>query len=393
MVHGRYGSANGETLYVSGGGISEHELWGLGGDDVLYGWTVANPDLDTSDEIYGDRAPSPNEIQYNPNTTPPGQPGDDVIYGGGGSDRLYGDGGNDLIFGDKALGGFSAPAGRDQLEGGEGNDWLYGGGGNDTLKGESGDDYLDGAFGGSTSEIDTLTGGPGADTFGLGYTGSYTEIKYLGSGYAVIKDFNWRDRDKIRIGGSRSDYTLDKSQNRSGNAALDTAIYRSGDLIAVVEDTTDVLPLRDFTTPVLTNSIQVEAENMRLTTYRVETNSAASGGRVISLRDAADNSGTASYTFSGVSGFYDMLINYVDENDGQARLNVRVDGTSVDDWVLDYNLGSGDPIAQTFTQRTISRIPLDAGDTISIQGTRNSNEWARVDSISLIPLVGVGSYF
>jgi Ca2+-binding RTX toxin-like protein len=48
---------------------------------------------------------------------------------------------------------------------------------NDTLLGGSDNDYLDGAFGGYTSEQDKLTGGSGADVFSLGYTGSYTEIK------------------------------------------------------------------------------------------------------------------------------------------------------------------------------------------------------------------------
>ncbi|GAB4230964.1 MAG: hypothetical protein Kow00121_59670 [Elainellaceae cyanobacterium] len=393
MVHGKYGTAANETLYVSGHGISNHQLWGLGGDDVLYGWTQANPDLNSNDEIYGDRPPVAGQIQYNPATHPAGQPGNDVIYGGGGSDRLYGDEGNDLIFGDQAFGGLSAPSGQDKLEGGDGDDWLYGGGGNDSLLGGRGKDYLDGAFGGSTSEIDTLTGGADADTFGLGYTGSYTEVKYLGSGYAVITDFDAREGDKIRIGGSRSDYTLDKSQNLVGGDAADTAIYRSGDLIAVVQDNTDVLSLRDLITPIAPETIQVEAENMSLSTYRVEANSAASGGQLVSLRDASGDTGGALLNFSGPSGFYDVLLNYVDENDGQAQLNVQVNGVSVDSWVLDQNFGSGDPLAQTFTQRDIGRILLEPGDTIAITGTRDRNEWARVDSMQLIPLVGVGQSF
>jgi hypothetical protein len=80
----------------------------------------------------------------------------------------------------------------------------------------------------------------------LGYNGSYTEIKYLGSGYATITDFKWWEGDKIRIGGSISDYTLNKSQNFGGSSALDTAIYRYGDLIAVVQDTTNVYASLDF---------------------------------------------------------------------------------------------------------------------------------------------------
>ena len=240
MVHGKIGTAGSNTLYASGWGISNHQLWGLGGNDTLYGWTESNPDLATNDELYGDRTPQPGQIQYDPNTNPPGIPGDDIIYGGGGHDKLYGDGGNDFLIGDKLFGGWSAPIGNDLLDGGEGNDWLYGGGGNDTLLGGSDNDYLDGAFGGYTSEQDKLTGGSGADVFSLGYTGSYTEIKYLGEGFATITDFTYWEGDKIQIGGSISDYTLDKSANISGLDTLDTAIYRNGDLIAVVQDKTDV---------------------------------------------------------------------------------------------------------------------------------------------------------
>lgn len=393
MVHGRLGSANSETLYAAeGGDWYGRELWGLGGDDILYGWPLSNPNLSTDDEIYGDRRPAPGEIQYDPIANPPGQPGNDVIYGGGGNDLLYGDEGDDLIFGDLAFGGFSVSEGRDILDGGLGNDWLYGGGGNDTLKGGFDDDYLDGAFGGTTSEVDTLTGGLGRDTFGLGYTGSYTEIKYLGPGYAIITDFQASQGDKIRIGGSRSDYTLNKQQNLEGSEALDTAIYRYGDLIAVIQDTTDVLSLRDFLTPVESTPIVIEAEDMDLSTYRVEANTHASGGELISLRDASGNTGQASFSFVGDSGYYDILIHYVDESDGKASLDVQVNGNSVDSWVLEENLGSGNPIPQTFTQRFISSVLLEPSSVLSIIGTGNSNEWARVDLIEFIPRVGSGGF-
>lgn len=389
MVHGRIGSANNDTLYISGGGLDHHQLWGLGGDDTLYGWTSSNPNLSTNDEIYGDRPPQSEEIQYDPIANPAGKPGSDVIYGGGGSDNLYGNEGNDLIFGDQAFGGLSALEGRDRLEGGDGDDWLYGGGGNDTLIGGYGNDYLDGAFESNTDDIDTLTGGGGADTFGLGYTGSYTEINYRGSGYAILTDFKFQDGDKIRIGGGIGDYTLRKDQNLVGTDAVDTAIYYSGDLVAVVQDSTNVLPVRDFVTPVSLEALQIEAEDMTLNHYRVEANSSASGGTLISLRDASAATGQASLQFSGPSGFYNVVVNDVDETDGQAQLAFQVNDALTDSWSLDQNLGSGDPIASTFTQHSIDRILLNTGDTISITGTANSGEWARVDSIQFFPLIGL----
>lgn len=241
MVHGRYGTAASETLYVSGWGTDHHQLWGLGGNDTLYGWTQQNQNIATNDVLYGDRVPHPGDIQYNPNTTPPGVPGDDIIYGGGGHDTLYGDGGNDFLVGDKLFAGWSDPIGNDKLYGGDGNDSLYGGYGNDSLDGGNNNDFLSGTFSGSSSDRDTLTGGYGADTFSLGYNGRFSSyIDYLGSGYAILTDFKSWEGDKIRIGGSISDYTLNKSQNLSGTSELDTAIYRYGDLIAVVQDTTNV---------------------------------------------------------------------------------------------------------------------------------------------------------
>ncbi|NMG22241.1 calcium-binding protein [Brasilonema bromeliae] len=179
-----------------------------------------------------------------------GSRGDDVIEGGAGDQVIYGGKGNDLIFGDGILGGSSAPSGNDFLIGGDGNDWLYGGRGNDKLNGGWGDDYLNGYGGYSDSETDTLTGGPGADTFGLGYnwrSSSDVDIYYLGSGNAVITDFKASEGDKIRIGGSIGDYTLVQNQNLIGSSGLDTAIYRYGDLIAILQDTTNVIASRDFT--------------------------------------------------------------------------------------------------------------------------------------------------
>ncbi|NET04751.1 MAG: calcium-binding protein [Symploca sp. SIO2B6] len=134
--------------------------------------------------------------------------------------------------------------------GDSGNDYLYGGSGNDTLLGSTGNDYLSGSSGndilngyGSGTEYDTLSGGDGKDTFLLGNTSS---IFYLGAGHATITDFDWREYDKFQAYGSIDNYSLNQSSNVSGGSALDTQIYYRGDLIGVVQDTTDVLLRADF---------------------------------------------------------------------------------------------------------------------------------------------------
>ncbi|WP_392480426.1 calcium-binding protein [Nostoc sp. C110] len=213
-----YGIGNNLNNEITGNEYSNF-LSGLGGNDYLQG-------KGGNDYIYGGD-------------------GIDNLIGGTGNDSLYGGTGGDVLFGDEITNGSGTPGGNDYLSGEDGNDLLYGGGGNDTLIGGAGNDFFSG-YGGSSGEIDRYTGGTGADTFSLGFNGSFsTNIDYLGSGYALITDFQRSEGDKIRIGGSINSYSLTKT-NFSGAAALDTLIYRNGDLIAVVQDTTNVSTALDF---------------------------------------------------------------------------------------------------------------------------------------------------
>lgn len=90
----------------------------------------------------------------------------DVIYGGGGDDIIMGRGGDDTIDGGDGDDVIFGGAGDDTITGGAGNDILVGGTGADILDGGDGDDTLfpdDGNV--DDGVIDTVTGGPGADTF------------------------------------------------------------------------------------------------------------------------------------------------------------------------------------------------------------------------------------
>jgi Ca2+-binding RTX toxin-like protein len=199
---------------------------------------------------------------YGGNDSLEGGTGSDTLYGGSGDDTLSGSylllvdrndylsggTGNDVLFGD---------SGNDTLIGGRGNDGLYGGLGNDRLYGGAGNDTLLGSFswlGDPSNDYDTLTGGAGADTFILGVTYYLSDTEtfvnyYLGDGYVTFTDFNRNQGDKIGIADdtNTSDYSLDQSQNISGGSSLDTLIYYQGDLLAVVQDTTQV-SVSDFIT-------------------------------------------------------------------------------------------------------------------------------------------------
>lgn len=150
--------------------------------------------------------------------------------GWGGNDTIWGNTNNDTIYGDD---------GNDRLFGWSGNDTLYGGSGSDYLSGGSGSDFIQGSWSTTynSDEYDTLVGGSGMDTFVIGT--SWSGNFYQGWGYATITDYNALD-DWIQVRGSASNFTLDKSWNFGGSSALDTAIYRNGDLLAVVQDTTNI---------------------------------------------------------------------------------------------------------------------------------------------------------
>jgi Ca2+-binding RTX toxin-like protein len=161
-----------------------------------------------------------------------GLDGNDFLDGKGGDDYLYGGNGNDLIFGGTD---------NDYISGEADNDYLYGDTGNDTLLGDDGDDSLNGYQPRSYGEKDILTGGNGADSFGLGYNSSFfsSQIGYYGdgdAGYATIIDFKYWEGDKVRLGGNIDNYTIDGSINFSGASTLDIGLYYNSDLIAVLQD-------------------------------------------------------------------------------------------------------------------------------------------------------------
>jgi Ca2+-binding RTX toxin-like protein len=92
------------------------------------------------------------------------------------------------------------------LTGNSDNNSLFGGAGNDSIFGGAGNDTLTGANGSVRNEIDTLTGGSGADLFVLGNaSGTFYNDDYSSqtgtTDYALITDFNpAEDRLQLKSG-------------------------------------------------------------------------------------------------------------------------------------------------------------------------------------------------
>jgi Ca2+-binding RTX toxin-like protein len=146
-------------------------------------------------------------------------------------------------------------SGQANLFGGNKVDTLTGGKGNNFLAGGGGTDFLNG-FGIANAAValerDTLSGGTDNDVFILGQNlNSGISIGYSEFGiqdFATITDFSAAQGDGFRIGGnSLTEYSLVKqSVGGIGSGAFDTQIFRGNELIAVVQDNTDVLINRDF---------------------------------------------------------------------------------------------------------------------------------------------------
>ncbi len=176
--------------------------------------------------------------------------------GGKGNAILTSTSGNNVFSGgendDILLGG----TGNDTLDGGEDNDIIAGLSGDDSISGGLGDDTLTGGgifvskegnsttiFVGDTSDIDTFSGGEGADRFLLGgksqVVGGTTVIQYDEAGnddYALITDFDTTE-DVIQLGGSKSDYRLGSSPIGLPSG---TGIFLGNELTAIVQGSSEL---------------------------------------------------------------------------------------------------------------------------------------------------------
>jgi len=91
-----------------------------------------------------------------------------------------------------------------------------------------------------------------------------------------------------------------------------------------------------------------------------------------------EGTGTASYVFDGMSGTYDIRVTYFDETDGQSRVALRVARKEVASFRMDEDTGC-------WRGRRLAGISVSQGDMITLVGTANGKERARLDFLELIP--------
>lgn len=114
-------------------------------------------------------------------------------------------------------------------------------------------------------------------------------------------------------------------------------------------------------------SVTIEAESMSLSSYVVEN-----GTRIKVASNAT--SGTATKSFSGTTGTYDIQVQVATESDGQPTLDVYKGSTLLKSFT--YPLANG-----TSTTFTVPGVSIASGETIKLVGRKQGDAWARVDKI------------
>lgn len=126
---------------------------------------------------------------------------------------------------------------------------------------------------------------------------------------------------------------------------------------------------------------------MRLDGYKAEDITPwedASGGKAVGC-DAANAPCTASLVFKGPPGWYDLDVQYFDENTGVARFQLLVGDQRIQSWTADRSLPSKMPDGDTSTRERITEISLRPNDRIRIVGVPSGGDNASLDYVEIRP--------
>lgn len=134
--------------------------------------------------------------------------------------------------------------------------------------------------------------------------------------------------------------------------------------------------------------LRFEAESLILSGYSIETNDSiakfASNGSIIKLDG---QTGTASKQITASeAGTYDIEVAYFDERDGESTARILLNGVELEgsSWLFDATSGGTRASADNRYIFKLEGITLAEGDVLTIEGTQNAGENARLDYIELV---------
>ncbi|MGA7294751.1 MAG: alpha-glucuronidase family glycosyl hydrolase [Terriglobales bacterium] len=132
---------------------------------------------------------------------------------------------------------------------------------------------------------------------------------------------------------------------------------------------------------------RIEAESMGLQGY-VTVNvipwEDASGGKAIECVQTAQPC-AATFRFTGSSGWYEVDVEYFDQNNGISKYQVFLGNQLVDEWLADLQLPATQPNGDSSTRHRIHGLALRPGDEIRIEGFPDRGERAPLDYVEIRP--------
>ncbi len=132
---------------------------------------------------------------------------------------------------------------------------------------------------------------------------------------------------------------------------------------------------------------RIAAASMKLSGYRmvrVTPWETSSGGEAAVCAPPA-RSCSASFRFEGRAGWYDMRVEYFDQDNGVSSYRASINAKVVARWRADAQLPASRPDGSSSTRRVIRRLALRPGDWIRIVGTPGGKEYAPLDYVALVP--------
>jgi len=130
---------------------------------------------------------------------------------------------------------------------------------------------------------------------------------------------------------------------------------------------------------------RLEAEAMKLEGYQVvdvQPWEAASGSKAVQCASPSRQC-SASFRHQGQPGWYDLSVQYFDQNNGVSRFKLFVAGQLVDEWLASDSLPTRKIDAHSSTRRSIAGLALRPGDEIRIEGLAQGDENAALDYVEL----------
>jgi alpha-glucuronidase len=132
---------------------------------------------------------------------------------------------------------------------------------------------------------------------------------------------------------------------------------------------------------------RIEAENMTLDGYKVfDVNpwENASGGKAVECV-SPDRRGSVCFRYDGKPGWFNLAVQYFDQNNGVSRFKLHVASQLVDEWQADGHLPFSQPGGDTSTRHPVCGVVLRPGDEIKIEAVADGGEKAPIDFVGIEP--------